>query len=142
MRMDGYLITAGVTSEPLSISDLTYGGVNWLRVDFTDDDPLIASLITQCRTYAESVTRRSLAVKTYQAILKLDPVPAGRLYGPVDAIADPLLYAERITFSPFGTTPFVLELPFPPCSVVSTLEYQITPFDVPTWTSLDRKSVV
>jgi hypothetical protein len=136
--MDGFLITQGVSSEPLTISDLTANGVNWLRIDFPDDDPLIASLITQCRSYAESVTRRSLAVKTYQAILKLDPVPAGRLSGPVDSISDPLLYAERITFSPFGTTPFVLELPFPPCSSVTTLEYQITPFDVPQWTSLPQ----
>lgn len=132
MRLDGYQITTPVSAEPISLSDIKL----YTRIDFSDDDAILSSLITRCRSYAESVTRRALATKTIQCILRPDPVPAGVLSGPVDAISDPLLYAERLSTSPFGTVPFVLQLPFPPVQSVSSINYQIWPFQQPTWTNL------
>lgn len=132
MRLDGYQVTVPVSQEPITLADVKL----YTRIDFADDDAIIAALITRCRSYAESVTRRALAPKTIQCILRPDPVPAGRLYGPVDAISDPLLYAERLSTSPFGTVPFVLQLPFPPVQQVTQINYQIWPFQQPTWTNL------
>lgn len=132
MRLDGYQITTPVSQEPITLTDIK----QYTRIDFADDDATLSALITRCRSYAESVTRRSLAPKTIQCILRPDPVPAGRLYGPVDAISDPLLYAERLSTSPFGTVPFVLQLPFPPVQSVTSIDYQIWPFQQPTWTNL------
>lgn len=132
MRLDGYQVTSSVALEPISLTDVKL----YTRIDFADDDLTIASLITRCRSYAESITRRALATQSITCLLRPDPVPAGRLYGPVDAISDPLLYAERLSTSPFGTVPFVLQLPFPPVQTVSQINYQVWPFQLPTWTNL------
>lgn len=133
MRVDGYKITVPVSQEPIILN----GDVNaWTRVDFPDDNALLTSLITRVRSTAESKTRRALATQTIQCFLRPDPVPAGRLYGPVDAISDPLLYAERLSTSPFGTVPFIMQLPFPPVQSITSIEYQIWPFANPEWTTL------
>lgn len=133
MRMDGYTVITPVSVEPITLTDVKA----YCRVDFDDDDALLASLLTQCRGYAEGVTRRSIAVKTLQAIVRPDPLPIGRLSGPVGMIDDPTLYAERVTFSPFGTNPFYIELPFPPVQAITTLETQLTAMDVPEWVEVD-----
>lgn len=133
MRLDGYKIITPVSQEPLILSSDVKP---WTRVDFADDDALLTPLITRVRALAESKTRRALATQTIECYLRPDPVPAGRLYGPVDAISDPLLYAERLSTSPFGTVPFIMQLPFPPVQSVTSIEYQIWPFQSPEWTTL------
>lgn len=133
MRVDGYQVTVPVSSEPLILSSDVKP---WTRVDFSDDDALLTSLITRVRSLAESKTRRALATQTIQCYLRPDPVPAGILSGPVGAISDPLLYAERLSTSPFGTVPFIMTLPFPPVQSITSIDYQIWPFQSPEWTSL------
>lgn len=133
MRIDGYKVIVPVSTEPMILSSDVKP---WTRVDFDEDNALLASLITRVRVLAESKTRRALATQTIQCYLRPDPVPAGRLYGPVDAISDPLLYAERLSTSPFGTVPFILQLPFPPVQSVTSIDYQIWPFQDPEWTNL------
>lgn len=137
MRLDGYQITTPVSQEPITLSDIKL----YTRIDFADDDATLSALITRCRSYAESITRRALATQGITCILRPDPVPAGRLYGPVDAISDPLLYAERLSTSPFGTVPFVLQLPFAPVQTVSQISYQVWPFQLPTWTNLPATDI-
>lgn len=135
MRLDGYKIITPVSQEPVILSsDIK----PWTRVDFDDDNALLAALITRVRSMAEDKTRRALATQTIQCYLRPDPVPAGVLSGPVGAISDPLLYAERLSTSPFGTVPFIMTLPFPPVQSITSIDYQIWPFQNPEWTSLSQ----
>lgn len=60
-----------------------------LRVDTTDDDTLITSLITAARTYAERVLRRALISQTWD--LTLDEWPDG------NAITIPLPPLQSVT---------------------------------------------
>lgn len=133
MRLDGYKVVTPVSVEPMILSSDVKP---WTRVDFPDEDSLLAQLITRVRVLAESKTRRALATQTIQCYLRPDPVPAGVLSGPVGAISDPLLYAERLSTSPFGTVPFIMQLPFPPVQSITSIDYQIWPFQQPEWTNL------
>lgn len=57
------------TVEPILLADMK----NWLRVEFTDDDTLIAGLITGARELVEGFTARSLVNKGY--VQTLDSFP-------------------------------------------------------------------
>lgn len=50
------------TTEPITEADVK----SWLKVDFTDEDTLIASLITQVRELAEEASGLSLIGKTIE----------------------------------------------------------------------------
>ncbi len=65
------LVTAP-TTEPLTMTEAK----THLRVDYTDDDGLIANLITVTRGAVETVTRRALITQTWD--WTLDAFPAGR----------------------------------------------------------------
>lgn len=62
-------LVAGPTSEPLTVLQAK----QHLRVDFPDDDALIAALITASREYVENYTNRVLFTQTWQ--LSLDQFP-------------------------------------------------------------------
>lgn len=75
--------------EPVTVQEVKDN----LRVTDTDEDSLIAGLITSARMIVEQITRRSLINKTYD--LYLDAFPASE----------------------------VIELPFPPLSSVTSVKY-------------------
>jgi uncharacterized phiE125 gp8 family phage protein len=66
----GLVVTVAPTTEPLSLAEAK----QHLRVDSTDQDTLIQSLITAARIYCEKHTRRTLAPATFR--YTLDEFPA------------------------------------------------------------------
>jgi|SRR5579859_6205403 len=127
-----YTVTVPVQTEPITVSDAKA----WLRVDFGDEDTLIAGLISDARRYAENILHRSLATQTIQAIIEPDPVAAGPLSGPVDAPMDSWRLAERPGVPLFGNALISLRIPMGPVQSFTTLEYQLTRQDNPEWTAL------
>ncbi|MGN5354335.1 head-tail connector protein [Ralstonia sp. L16] len=70
-----------------------------LRVDFTDDDALITSLIAAARMAAENICRRAFVTQKWE--LTLDGFPRQNFFGslsaiaPVDAFIPNIIAAER-----------------------------------------------
>src|SRR6266487_6236266 len=111
--------------EPITVSDLK----PYLRVDFSDDDVLLAGLITQCRLYAEGICNLSFAPQTIQAIWTMPQINAGSLTGPKLLYEqDFYQYNESLGANPYSPAPFILPMPMPPLTAVSLFEYRITAF--------------
>lgn len=85
---------ANPTAEPLSLTEAK----SWLRVDGSDEDALIESLITSARDQVEEYTARTLINRT--VTLKLDEVEVDEdadiwlPYGPVSAITSVTYYSS------------------------------------------------
>ena len=68
-------------SEPLSLADAK----QFLRVEHTADDDLIAALIASARGAVELATRRLLVTQTWRIVLHRWP-PSGRIVAPVNPL--------------------------------------------------------
>jgi len=124
----------GITGdEPLSLEDDVKP---WLHIDGNTDDAVLSRLITAIRAYAEHQTRRALILQTVLANIPLKQAPAGLLSGPVDYPAEPFPISERAG-SLGGMTQFYLKMPVSPIATLTTISFQLTPFDVPEWTVID-----
>lgn len=135
LQCDWQVITPP-TIEPVQPSDLrsTSSG-SYLRVDFTDDDFVLAMLILQCRAKAETITGKAFAPQTIQAQFTMPLIPAGSLSGPSTTYDDNFYqYNESLGANPFSPAPFILKMPMPPLVAVSLFEYRITAFSAwQTW---------
>ena len=120
-----YTVLTPPSIEPLSLSDAK----KFLRVDYDDEDDVIAELIIDARREAEKITNRALASQTIRAILQPDAMSAGVLSGPVESPTDPWVVAERVTAIPYGFYGSSFKLPMSPAISITTIEYQLTPFD-------------
>jgi uncharacterized phiE125 gp8 family phage protein len=60
--MYGLRVTVNPTSEPLNLDETKL----YLRVDHSEDDALILSMIAAARQYCEAVTKRSFTTQTMQ----------------------------------------------------------------------------
>ncbi len=127
-----YEILTPVSVEPVDLATMK----SFLRVDYSDEDTLISSLITQAREYAEEITRRALAPQVIRATIAPDYVPEGQLSGPIDNTFDTVYISERISAVPFAFYGPRFDLPRNPVSLVTLVEYQLTPFDNPQWQTL------
>lgn len=139
MANTSWEILTPVAAEPVSLADMK----TFLRVDYTDEDTLIQQFISDARQYAESVTFRSLAPQQIRATIEPGRVPEGALSGPIGGDFDPYRLNERITTVPFGFYGPIFDLPWHPITQISTVEYQLTPFDgqpaaTMQWTSLSQ----
>lgn len=118
-------ILTPVSVEPVDLPTMK----TFLRVDYTDEDALISSFISQAREHAEEITRRALAPQVIRATITPDIIPEGALSGPVDSNNDSYYINERISTIPFGFYGPSFNLPRNPVSLVTVVEYQLTPFD-------------
>jgi hypothetical protein len=118
-------IITPVSVEPIALSDMK----TMLRVTYTDEDAFISALITRGRKYAERITYRALAPQVLRATIEPDPMPEGMLSGPVGGDFDAYRLNERMTTVPFGFYGPLFALPYHPVSQITTVEYQLTPFD-------------
>ena len=68
-----------------------------LRVDITDDDALIAALITTARMYAETLTRRALIAQAWKLVLDSFPGPTmiGIPWGKPFTLPGHAIYLEK-----------------------------------------------
>src|SRR6266704_3711239 len=124
LKMD-FAVQTFTGPEPVTVQDLK----PYLRVDFSDDDVLLAGLISSCRTLAEAITLLSFAPQTIQAIWTMPQINAGSLTGPrLLYEQDFYQYNESLGANPFSPAPFILPMPQPPLVAVSLFEYRITAF--------------
>lgn len=77
------------TKEPVSLQQAK----NHLRVDFTDDDDLISSLISTAREYCEAQTHKALAPTIFE--YTLDAFPFG---APIRIPRPPLVSVDSINY--------------------------------------------
>jgi hypothetical protein len=127
-----YLVLNEPSVEPLSLADAK----TFMRVDFDDEDTLIAQLIVDARREAEKIQKRALSTQTIQATIEPDPMPTGSLSGPVGVPFDSWRLAERPDVPLFGNALVGLKMPMTPVQTLTTVEYQLTKMDVPEWTEL------
>src|SRR5258708_2231869 len=130
LKLD-WQVTVPPTVEPLSLLELrsTTTG-SYLRVDFTDDDLVLSSLISQCRADAERMTGKAFAPQTIQAMWTMPQISGNNLAGAKLLYdQDFYNYNESLGANPYSPAPFILPLPQPPLVAVSLFEYRITAFN-------------
>src|SRR5262249_25595806 len=98
----GLVQSVAPASEPLTLADAK----QWARVETTDDDALITSLIVMAREYAETITQRQLLQATW--VMTIDRFPGG----------DP----GWGRWWPWGSA-CTIRLPGPPLQSVSSINY-------------------
>lgn len=107
-------------SEPVTLDEAK----NHLRIDITDDDALITTLIVAARRMAEAYTKRSFINTVWEAGLDYFPVAGGyfdrtiRQMGP-----SPLWYLKQAG---------IFRLPRPPIISISSVVYYDTTYQVQT----------
>lgn len=97
--------------EPITLDEAKA----YLRVDGTEEDALICSLISAARQHAEQWLRRALITQELRATLDVPRTVTGPLSGPV------------------GRVNTALEIPRPPLQTVTAVEVETSPG---TWTPL------
>lgn len=112
-------------TEPISIADAKA----YLRVDFPDDDALIAGLISRARSYGEMVTGRAYATQTIQQIDTIARPDGGVLSGPIKPGPNWYVYNEQLGANPFGPAQYYHDLYMPPVQSVSSVQTKVTAFD-------------
>lgn len=128
-----YVIVTDATQELLTLDSVKAA----LRVDFTDEDAVISQYITDARVYAEDLLRRTLVPKTIRATIEPGAAPSGALSGSIVGQEDyDYRWNERISIIPFAFYGPVFQLPMTPVSNISLVEYQLTRYDNPEWTTL------
>ena len=71
---DHMRLSLKLTSEPANEPVATADAKNYLRVDTSDDDTLIASMVKAARNTVEGYTKRALITQTWA--LRLDAMPS------------------------------------------------------------------
>lgn len=95
-----------------------------LRVDITDDDLLISSMIIAARQAAEAICRRALCTQTIKMVLDQFPAPGVNIgsanwYGPQWGTSP----GPLTTLRPDGKTGFEIILPVSGAQSVSSIKY-------------------
>ena len=106
--------------EPLTLAEAK----SHLRVDFSDDDVLIAALISATRQYAEGITWRAIPRQQRKLVLDAFPAPSAETssanwYGPQWGTGPGPLTVLR----PSGRSGYELYLPGAPVISVDTIKY-------------------
>lgn len=93
--------TVAPIAEPVTLAEAKL----WARVDITDDDTLITSLITAAREYVEEVTKRQVMTATYTMGIDMFPFGVGDLrffwnrFGTIDLPRAPLQSVSSVVYS-------------------------------------------
>jgi hypothetical protein len=108
--------TADATAEPLSLAVAK----GFLRVEITDDDALISTLITAARYRCEAINNRSYVTTSWQLTLDYFPPYSSRSM----ALLPPAIvggYSDRNYW--LNLSDIAIELPYPPLLAVTSITY-------------------
>ena len=95
MNRGDFKVTTPPASEPLTLAEAKAH----LKVDFTDDDTLITSLIAAARDYAEQLTGRALLTQTITQTLDAFPIITFRNpYGAIRLFKSPLQTLKTVKY--------------------------------------------
>lgn len=120
-----YRVLTPPAVEPITVEE----AASYLRVDFPDDDGVIANLIAAARMYAENVMHRALATQTLRVIETITRPTGGEISGPISRGPNWYQYQEQLGANPFGAAMFYFDLPQPPIQSVSKIETRTTVWD-------------
>lgn len=125
-----YKVLVAPTTEPVTVADLRA----YARIDFSDDDPLIAQLISRARAHAEQVTHRALASQQIRQMFTIERPIGGELSGSINEGPNWYQYNEQLGANPFGPAQFYFDLAAPPfqSSQPYVIEYRVVAFS--PWT--------
>lgn len=121
-----FKVTVPPTSEPVTLAEVK----DWLRIEWTDNDALIETLISRARAWAEAITHRALAPQTIQQVEAIERPIGGELSGPVNRGPSWYQYQEQLGANPFSAAQFYFDLAMPPvqASKPITIETKVTAF--------------
>lgn len=113
-------ITSAPAGEPITLAEAKLH----LRVDVTDDDALITSLISAARMAAETICRRAFVTQSWKVVIDQFPAPGMNIgsanwYGPQWGISP----GPLTVMSPEGKTGSEIYLPLPPLVSVDSIKY-------------------
>jgi len=101
-------VVTAPSSEPLTTAEAKLH----LRVDVTDDDALIGSLITSARTYCENFTHRSFMPQTWDVFYECFPCDVLWLpIPPVSSITSVKYYDTSGNLTTWDSANYLTELP-------------------------------
>lgn len=128
-----FQVIAPPTYEPLT----TEQAKTYMRLDYPEEDSLISQLISDARSYAETVMHRALVPQTIQTINTLERPEGGELSGPIQRGPSWYQYEEQLGANPFGSAMFYFDLPMPPTTSITLIEGRVTVWDPwVTWTGI------
>ena len=108
------------TSAPGTEPVTTAEAKSHMRVDISDDDTLIGSLITAAREYVEGATRRSLITQTWR--LNLDAWPGGNEISlpkpPLQSVSALIYLDEDGTQATMSTSMYIVDTDSQPGRIV------------------------
>ena len=67
LSSEGFIVLTPPSMEPITLSDVK----DWLNIDFTSKDTLIAKLMTRARRRCEPITGRAFATQQIQATMPI-----------------------------------------------------------------------
>lgn len=125
---ESYIVLTPPSVEPITLTQAKA----YMRVDFPDDDQLIADLISRARSLCEVVTGRAFASQQIQEIFAIDRPLGGEVSGPIKEGPNWYIYNEQLGANPFGPAQFYFDLAMPPIDTTQTVVVQtkVTAFDV------------
>jgi uncharacterized phiE125 gp8 family phage protein len=89
MNFDGYSVTIQPAAEPVTVAELK----DWLRLDGSDQDTMLSSMITAARVSIEEHTRRSFVQRSI--VQSLAGFPAG---GCIELVRPPLASVTSVKY--------------------------------------------
>lgn len=136
---ESFLVLTPPSSEPITLTQAKA----YLRVDFNDDDQLIADTITRARSLCETITGRAFATQQIEEVFTIERPPGGVVSGPIDPGPSWYAFNEALGANPFGPAQFYFDLAAPPIQpnqtlLIETKVYAFTPWvTFPQVTNLD-----
>lgn len=123
---EGWVVLTPPSIEPVTLTDVK----DWLNIDFSAKDTLIAKLITRARRRCETITGRAFAPQQIQATFPITRPQGGELSGPTDHGPSWYQFSEQLGANPFGSSQFYFDLNMPPFDTTQPLlvETKITAF--------------
>jgi hypothetical protein len=118
------------TVEPITVTDIK----NWIRINWPDNDAVIANAISRARSTCETITHRAWATQQIQEVYTIERPIGGELSGTIGLPPNWYHYNQMIGANPFGASQFYFDTAMPPIDTTQpvVIETKVVAFD--PWT--------